>query len=251
MILELVQTHWSGYLWGAWVTFQLVGLALFIGFFLSLPLAVAGNSDNPLLHWPVRAFVFVFRGTPLLAQLYILYYGAGQFTEELQAIGLWKLEILEFRPGDREFQFNYGTIGFSQAWFCCLIAFVLNTAAYTTEIFRGSMAATPFGEVEAAKACGMSTYKTYRRIIIPGALRRAIPAYGNEVIFMLHGSAVASIVTVADLTGIARLVYSIYYAPFEAFGIVAAIYLCLTFSIVWVFKRVEAKYLKHLREREA
>lgn len=133
------------------------------------------------------------------------------------------------------------------AWFCALVAFFLNTSAYTAEIIRGAINGLPKGEVEAAKAYGMSTPKTYRRIILPSALRRALPAYSNEVIFMLHGSAVAGIVTIMDLTGAARLVNSRYYAPFESFLTAGLFYMALTFIIIAIFKFAEKRFLAYLR----
>jgi arginine/ornithine transport system permease protein len=123
---------------------------------------------------------------------------------------------------------------------------VLNTAAYTTEIIRGAITATPFGEIEAAKAYGMSWLMRMRRIVIPSAFRRAMQAYSNEVIFMLHASAIASVVTIVDLTGAARNIYSRFYAPFDAFIAVALIYMVLTFTIVFVFRMLEKRMLKHL-----
>src|SRR5690606_24669396 len=130
---------------------------------------------------------------------------------------------------------------------CALIAFTLNTCAYTTEILRGAIETTPHGEVEAARAFGMSRARIMRRIILPGAFRRALPAYGNEVIFMLHGSAIASVITIVDILGAARIVNSRYYTPYEAFLAAGAIYLCLTFVIVFVFRRLEFRLFAHLR----
>ncbi|EEZ82013.1 amino acid ABC transporter, permease protein [Vibrio alginolyticus 40B] len=164
----------------------------------------------------------LFRGTPLLVQLYLIYYGMDQFFPVKDT--LWE-----------------------NAWFCALVAFILNTSAYTAEIIRGAINGLPKGEVEAAKAYGMSKFMTYRRIILPSALRRALPAYSNEVIFMLHGSAVAGIVTIMDLTGAARLVNSRYYAPFESFLTAGLFYMALTFMILWCFKVAERRFLAYLR----
>ena len=180
------------YLGGLWTTTWLVAASLIIGLFVAIPLGIARNSTHYLFKGPSWAFIYFFRGTPLLVQLYLIYYGMDQFFPVKDT--LWE-----------------------NAWFCALVAFVLNTSAYTAEIIRGAINGLPKGEVEAAKAYGMSTLMTYRRIILPSALRRALPAYSNEVIFMLHGSAVAGIVTIVDLTGAARLVNSRYYAPFESF----------------------------------
>jgi len=210
------------YLEGLWTTFWLVGLALILGLMVAIPLAIARNSRNYLLMAPSWAYIYFFRGTPLLVQLYLIYYGMDQFFPVKDT--LWE-----------------------NAWFCALVAFVLNTSAYTAEIIRGAINGLPKGEVEAAKAYGMSTSMTYRRVILPSALRRALPAYSNEVIFMLHGSAVAGIVTILDLTGAARLVNSRYYAPFESFLTAGLFYMALTFVILWIFKNAEKKFLAYLR----
>ncbi|WED20781.1 ABC transporter permease [Vibrio sp. JC009] len=210
------------YLEGLWTTVWLVGLSLILGLCLAIPLAIARNSHNPIFRLPTWAFIYFFRGTPLLVQLYLIYYGMDQFITVKGT--LWE-----------------------HAWFCALISFFLNTGAYTAEIIRGAINGLPKGEVEAAKAYGMSTWKTYRRIILPSALRRALPAYSNEVIFMLHGSAVAGIVTILDLTGAARLVNSRYYAPFESFLTAGLFYMMLCFVILWVFKQAEKKFLAYLR----
>jgi arginine/ornithine transport system permease protein len=210
------------YLDGLWTTTWLVTLALFIGLFVAIPLGIARNSHNYLLMGPSWAFIYFFRGTPLLVQLYLIYYGMDQFFPVKDT--LWE-----------------------NAWFCALVAFVLNTSAYTAEIIRGAINGLPKGEVEAAKAYGMGTFMTYRRVILPSALRRALPAYSNEVIFMLHGSAVAGIVTIMDLTGAARLVNSRYYAPFESFLTAGLFYMALTFVILGVFKVAEKRFLAYMR----
>lgn len=126
---------------------------------------------------------------------------------------------------------------------------MLNTSAYTAEIIRGAINGLPKGEVEAARAYGMSKWQAFKRIILPSALRRALPAYSNEVIFMIHGSAVAGIVTIMDLTGAARLVNSRYYAPFESFLTAGLFYMSLTFTVIWLFKRAEHKLLAFMRPR--
>jgi arginine/ornithine transport system permease protein len=210
------------YLGGLWTTTWLVAASLIIGLFVAIPLGIARNNTHYLFKGPSWAFIYFFRGTPLLVQLYLIYYGMDQFFPVKDT--LWE-----------------------NAWFCALVAFVLNTSAYTAEIIRGAINGLPKGEVEAAKAYGMSTLMTYRRIILPSALRRALPAYSNEVIFMLHGSAVAGIVTIVDLTGAARLVNSRYYAPFESFLTAGLFYMCLTFIIIWCFKQAEKRFLAYLR----
>ncbi|HCG6786661.1 TPA: ABC transporter permease [Vibrio parahaemolyticus] len=222
MDFSLIIESFPVYLQGLWTTVWLVGISLVIGLCVSVPLAIARNSTNYALSLTSWGFIYFFRGTPLLVQLYLIYYGMDQFFPVKDT--LWE-----------------------HAWFCALVAFVLNTSAYTAEIIRGAINGLPKGEVEAAEAYGMSKFMTYKRIILPSALRRALPAYSNEVIFMLHGSAVAGIVTIVDLTGAARLVNSRYYAPFESFLTAGLFYMSLTFIILWCFKRAEKRFLAYLR----
>jgi len=218
------------YLGGLITTIKLVFFALAIGLVMAVPLAVLRTSGNPLVNGPVWAFTYFFRGTPLLVQMFMIYYGLGQLQFMIELSQVWTF--------------------LRDAYWYALVAFTLNTCAYTTEIIRGAIDGTPYGEVEAARACGMSKLQTYRRIILPSAFRRALPAYSNEVIFMLHGSAVASVITIVDLTGAARIVNSRYFSPFEAFISVAVLYLCLTFLIVGGFRQLERHWFAHLRPRE-
>ncbi|EGR0478169.1 ABC transporter permease [Vibrio cholerae] len=212
------------YLNGLWTTVWLVSLSLLIGLLCAIPLAIARNSKQKWFSLPAWGYIYFLRGTPLLVQLYLIYYGMDQWFPVKDT--LWE-----------------------HAWFCALVAFILNTSAYTAEIIRGAINGLPKGEVEAAKAYGMSRFQTYQRIILPSALRRSLPAYSNEVIFMLHGSAVAGIVTIMDLTGAARLVNSRYYAPFEAFLSAGLFYMALTFIILWCFKQAEQRFLAYLKPR--
>ncbi|HGF7510120.1 ABC transporter permease [Vibrio cholerae] len=212
------------YLSGLWTTVWLVSLSLVIGLLCAIPLAIARNSKQKWFSLPAWGYIYFLRGTPLLVQLYLIYYGMDQWFPVKDT--LWE-----------------------HAWFCALVAFILNTSAYTAEIIRGAINGLPKGEVEAAKAYGMSRLQTYQRIILPSALRRSLPAYSNEVIFMLHGSAVAGIVTIIDLTGAARLVNSRYYAPFEAFLSAGLFYMALTFIILWCFKQAELRFLAYLKPR--
>ena len=216
-----------GYYWnGIVTTTQLVFLSLVIGLLMAIPLAIGRSSRHRWISLPIYLYTYVFRGTPLLIQLYIIYYGV-VFFDGIQETFLWPM--------------------LREAFYPALIAFTPNTAAYTTEIFRGAIKATPRGEIEAARAYGMSDTLMMRRIILPSAFRRALPAYGNEVIFMLHASAIASVVTLMDITGAARFIYARYYAPFEAFLFAAAIYLCLTFTILYFFRYLEKRLLAHLK----
>ena len=218
------------YLNGLLVTIQLVLIALVSGFGLAVPLALMAVSKNSFLRYPAKSYIYFFRGTPLLVQMFLLYYGMGQF-EEIRESVLWIL--------------------FKEAYWCAIIAFALNTAGYTAEILRGAIEQTPFGEIEAANASGMSKYTLYRRIILPGSFRRALPAYGNEVIFMLHGSALAGVITIVDLFGAAKIVNSRYFVPFESFITAGFFYLCCTFCIIWFFRWVEKHWYVHLRPRSS
>ena len=226
----VVAQHYDLFLRGAVNTVILVALSLLFGAMLSIPLAIARAHKQPVLNQIIWAYVYVFRGTPLLVQTYLIYYGLGQF-EFVRESMLW--------PFLRE------------AWWCALIAFTLNSAAYTTEIFRGVIETTPWGEIEAAKACGMSPWTRMRRIVLPSALRRALPMYSNEVIFMLHGSVVASTVTIVDILGAGRALNAKYYLAYEGFIAAAIIYIILVYLVSRGFKLWEKKWHAHLRPREA
>jgi arginine/ornithine transport system permease protein len=218
------------YVSGLWVTLQLLVLALVIGLVVALPLAMLRTLPSPWLWRPVWGFTYVIRGTPLLVQLFLLYYGLAQF-EAVRASPLWPW--------------------LSSAWFCAVAAFAINTAAYTTEILAGAMRAVPAGEIEAARALGMSRLMLFRRIVLPSAFRRALPAYGNEVVLMLHGTSLASVVTLLDLTGSAREVNARYYAPFEAFITAAVFYLGVTLIVVALFHQAERRWLQPMLGRSA
>ena len=228
MNLDAIAESLPLYFSGTLITVELLAAALAAGLAFAIPLAVLRNSTNGWISRPVWLFTYVIRGTPLLVQLFLIYYGLAQF-EAVRASALWPL--------------------LSQAWFCAALAFAINTCAYTTEIVAGAIAATSAGEIEAARALGMSMSTLYRRIVLPSALRRSLPAYSNEVIMMLHGTSLASIVTLLDLTGAAREMNSRYYLPFEAFITAAVFYLALTFALVALFHLAERRWLAHLRPR--
>ena len=229
MDYEVIFSNIPLYFEGLWVTIQLVFLALVLGFVLALPIALLGTSRYPWIRLFPKAYIYFFRGTPLLVQMFMIYHGMGQFEFVRESV-IWIL--------------------FKEAYWCALIAFALNTAGYTAEILRGTIEQTPYGEIEAARACGMSKSTLYRRIILPGTFRRALPAYGNEVIFMLHGSALAGVVTIVDLFGAAKIVNSRHFVPFESFITAGFFYLCLTFIIVSLFKKLEFRWYVHLRPRK-
>ena len=207
----------------------MIGISLFLGLIIALFTAVMSTSKNPFLRWPAETFSYVFRGTPMLIQLYIFYFGFGVLLGSIEGIRetIW-----------------WPVIKLSWPW--AVMAMTLNTAAYTCEIIRGAIQNTAFGELEAAKSMGMSRTKMLRRIVLPSAFRRSLPVYGNEVIYMLHGSAILSWVSIIDLTGAARQLRNQYYDPYVPFIGAALIYLFITAGIVFVFKQLEKNYLSYL-----
>ena len=233
-MIDIVQEYWKAYLWfdgyqlsGVAMTLWLLVASIAIGGTLAVPLAVARVSSNPLLRMPVWFYTYVFRGTPLYIQLLIRY------------TGIYSLAAVREQPILDAF--------FRDAMNCTILAFALNTCAYTTEIFAGAIRATPYGEIEAGRAYGMSTFTLYRRIILPSALRRSLPYYSNEVILMLHSTTLAFTATVPDLLKVARDVNSATYSSFEAFGLAAVLYALMVFTLVWLFRRCEVRWLAFLQ----
>ncbi|UJF24917.1 ABC transporter permease subunit [Suttonella sp. R2A3] len=227
----IIADHWQMFMGGVWTTFWLVGLSLLLGLIIAVPFGMILASRLPL--WAKAfpmAFSYVFRGTPMLVQLYLVYYGIGLQLGDVEAV----------RGSD------YWWPILRQAWPWALLSFTLNTAAYTSEIVRGAIETAPKGEIEAAVAMGMSKGLVARRVVLPNALRRALPAYGNEVIFLLHGSAIASVITIMDITGVARNLYAIYYEPFVPFIAAGVLYLMITTTVVMIFQLVERALSKHL-----
>ena len=223
---QVIQDSLPAFAGGLGVCLVLLLISVGTGFVVSVPLAVARVSSNRALWMPVWLFTYVFRGTPLLVQLFVVYYGFAQF-EAVRESFLWPL--------------------LREAWFCAWLAFALNTTAYTTEIFAGALRASPHGEVEAARAYGLSGLKLYTRVLLPSALRRALPQYSNEVVGTMHATAIVSTVTLVDVTRVARDVYANHLLPAEAFGTAAVIYFALTFTMVGGFKLLERRFLRHLQ----
>ena len=215
--------QWAPMLWdGTLVTLQLVGIAVVVGLFFAIPLGLARASR----HWYIRAlpysYIFFFRGTPLLLQLFLVYYGLAQFDVVRQG-PLW--------PYLRD------------PYWCAIITMTLHTAAYIAEILRGAIQAVPPGEVEAARALGMSRRQALQHIILPRAVRIGLPAYGNEVILMLKASAVVYTVTLLDIMGVVRTLNARTY-QYEMFFLIAGlIYLVITLVFTQLFKLVE-RWLK-------
>ena len=235
-MIGILENYWQAYLWsdgphfsGLAVTLWLLILSVVTGFLLAVPLAIARVSRNPLIRLPVWCYTYVFRGTPLYIQLLFFY------------TGVYSLHVVR----SQDFLNAFFRDGFN----CTVLAFALNTCAYMTEIFAGSIRATPHGEIEAASAYGMSRFTLYRRIILPSAMRRALPFFSNEVILMLHSTSVAFTATVPDLLKIARDVNSATYASFAAFGIAGVLYAASAFSLIWLFRRGELHWLGYLKPR--
>lgn len=213
---------------GAWLTIELSGLALLIGALLAMPMAVARSSRNAILAVPARVYISFFRGTPILAQLFLVYYGAGQYRHELQAVDLWWL--------------------FRDPFYCALLTFVLNSTAYQAELLRGGILGVPRGEVEAARAYGMSTWLRYRLVVLPHAYRIAFPALGNEIILLLKGSAIVSVVTLFDLMGQTRSIFAKTF-DFSIYLWAALLYLLITMLIVRIWHLLETRINPHLQRR--
>lgn len=169
-----------------------------------------------------RGYIFVFRGSPLLVQIFLIYYGLGQFPAVRQSI-LWPF--------------------LRQPWWCALLALALNTAAYGAEVIRGGLLAVPKGQVEAGRVCGMSTFQLYRRVVLPLALRQALPAYGNEVIIMVKSTSLASVITLMEVTGIAKGIISETFRALPVFACAAAIYLAINFAIAGAIRLLERRLM--------
>jgi octopine/nopaline transport system permease protein len=199
------------------LTLELAGMSILCGAILALLLTLLRASSAPGA-WFVRFYVYVMRGTPLLVQIFLIYYGLGQFPAVRHSI-LW--------PFLRE------------PFWCAILSLSLNTAAYGSEILRGGLVAVPAGAIEAARVCGMSGALLYRRIILPLAIRQALPAYGNEIIIMVKSTSLASIITLMEVTGIAQEIISTTYRAFEVFTCAGAIYLVLNFAIARAIFLVE------------
>ena len=219
---------------GILTTLGLLFSSLAIGAVLALFFALALTGPYAALRWLVSAYTFVIRGTPLLIQVYLIYYGLSQ------------LEWIQAR-WDTVWPWTH----FKEPFFCALLAFSLNTAGYTAEMLAGSIRETSAGEIESAQAFGMSRTQVMLRIVLPSALRRMLPAYSNEVVMMLHSTSLASAVpSMLDVTAAASRIYSDYYLPFEAYLAAAAIYLVASFCLIGLFRLAEKHFLAYLAPRK-
>lgn len=260
MNFDLVLLHWDLFVRGIWTTLVLTALSLAVGLVIALPCAlrlVRGGRGAKI----IQGYVYLFRGTPLLVQTYLIYYGVSQFEfirgswlwtppaflPDLCVPFWWPTMAAEARWALREACLADLWPSLRDAWWCALIAFSLNSGAYQAEILRGAIKTTPRGEVEGAKALGLTERQVTWLAVLPSAMRRALPQYGNEVVFMLHGSVVASVITIQDILGAGRTLNSKYYVAYEGFLTAAALYMVITFLLVSLFRRVERHYLRHLK----
>ena len=222
---ELFAKYAPSYLSGLYVTLTLVAISIILGAILSVPICYARMSKNRVLNAISYGYVYFFRGTPLLAQTFLIYYGFGSFRPQLEAIGLWGF--------------------FREAWYCAVFAFALNTAAYQAEILRGAIESVGKGQWEAASALGLSKMQTLYKIILPQALIVALRPYGNEIILMIKGSAIVAIITVYDLMGETRRAFSRTF-DFQTYLWAALLYLSLVETLRHLVDWIERRITRHL-----
>jgi len=221
MDFDLMFTSFPKLLSATLITLKLLSVSLIIGMFLGLFFAILRLNKNKIINKFAYGYSYVFRGTPLLVQIFIIYFGLGQI-EYLRTTFLW--EILK------------------EPYWCAIIAFALNTGAYTSEILRSAFQTIKPGIIEAGKSLGISNKIIFYKIQIPIAIRQSLPAYGNEIILMMKGTSLASTVTLMDLTGVAKYIISTTFKPIEVFIVAGGIYLFMTFIIHNIIKYLEKKY---------
>ena len=221
MDLSLMAASLPKLLSAAVVTIKLLSASLIIGIFIGLLFAILRLSKNSIINRFAYAYSYIFRGTPLLVQIFIIYYGLGQI-EYFRSTFLWVI--------------------FKEPYWCAIIAFALNTGAYTSEILRSAFQTIKPGIIEAGKSLGISNKIIFYKIQIPVAIRQSLPAYGNEIILMMKGTSLASTVTLMDITGVAKHIVSTTYKPLEIFITAGGIYLFMTFLIHNLIKYLEKKY---------
>ena len=226
MDFNLILKNYPIILQGLDNTILLVFLSLSIGFIISIFFALARTSKYKWLSKLIYSYVFIIRGTPLLVQIYLIYFGLGQLQVIRDSI-LW--------------------IVLKEPFYCGLLALIMNTVAYTSEIIRGGIESVSKGQKEACKALGMNKFIMYYKIILPVAFRQALPGYGNEMILMVKATSLVSLTTYMEMTGIARNIMAKTFAPIEAFVAAGTIYLLLNFIVVQFIKYLEWKYNPHLR----
>ena len=221
MDFELMITSFPKLLIATTVTLKLLSLSLLFGLVIGLLFAVMRMSKNFLFNKFAYGYSYLFRGTPLLVQIFIIYFGFGQ-VEFIRSSILWVI--------------------LKEPYWCAIIAFALNTGAYTSEILRSAFQTIKKGYIEAGKSLGISGKIIFYKIQIPIAIRQSLPAYGNEIILMLKGTSLASTVTLMDLTGVAKYIISTTFKPIEVFIVAGSIYLFMTFLVHNLIKFLERKY---------
>jgi len=229
MNFELLARYGPRMLSGLLVTAEIVAISFLAGAILALPVALARLGRNRILAGLAFAYGAFFRGTPLLAQTFLVYYGAGQFRAELDAVGLWTL--------------------FRDAFFCVLLTFTLNTAAYQSEILRGAIASVPRGQIEAAQALGLRRHAIFLKVVLPQALLLALRPYGNEIILMVKASAIASVVTVLELMGTTRLAFARSF-DLQVYLWAGVLYLLIVEGLRRLWDALERRLTRHLRPVE-
>ena len=221
MDLELMINSFPKLLSAAVITLKLLSVSLIIGLLIGLFFAILRLNKNIFINKFAYGYSYIFRGTPLLVQIFIIYFGLGQI-EYLRSTVLWVI--------------------LKEPYWCAIIAFALNTGAYTSEILRSAFQTIKPGLIEAGKSLGISNKIIFYKIQIPIAIRQSLPAYGNEIILMMKGTSLASTVTLMDLTGVAKYIISTTFKPVEVFIVAGGIYLFMTFIIHNVIKYLEKKY---------
>ena len=221
MDLDLMTSSFPKLLNATLVTLKLLSLSLIFGLILGLFFAILRLNKNIFLNRFSYFYSYIFRGTPLLVQIFIIYFGLGQI-EFLRSSFLW--------------------IILKEPYWCAIIAFSLNTGAYTSEILRSAFETINKGFIEAGDSLGISKKIIFYKIQIPIAIRQSLPAYGNEIILMLKGTSLASTVTLMDLTGVAKYIISTTFKPIEVFIVAGGIYLFMTFIIHNFIRYLEKKY---------
>ena len=221
MDLDLILNSFPKLLSASIITLKLLSVSLMIGMFIGLFFAILRIKNNIIFGKIAYVYSYIFRGTPLLVQIFIIYYGFGQ-VEFIRESFLW--------------------IILKEPYWCAVIAFALNTGAYTSEILRSAFQTIKLGYIEAGKSLGVDNKIIFYKIQIPIAIRQSLPAYGNEIILMLKGTSLASTVTLMDLTGVAKYIISTTFKPIEVFVIAGSIYLFMTFIIHNLIKFLEKRY---------
>ena len=221
MDIDLMISSFPKLINATFVTLKLLSASLLIGIFLGLFFAILRINKNVFVNQLAYGYSYIFRGTPLLVQIFIIYFGLGNI-EWLRTTFLWSI--------------------LKEPYWCAIIAFALNTGAYTSEILRSAFQTIKPGVIEAGKSLGISNSMIFYKIQIPIAIRQSLPAYGNEIILMLKGTSLASTVTLMDITGVAQKIISTTFRPLEVFIIAGSIYLFMTFLIHNLIKYLEKKY---------